>query len=66
MYIDYRELNNKTKNDSYALPRTDEILEALSNNKFFTILDMKSGYHQIEVFENHKERTAFAVGPLGF
>ena len=28
--------------------------------------DMKSGYHQIELFEPHKERTAFTVGPLGF
>ena len=27
---------------------------------------MKSGYHQIEIEEFHKERTAFTVGPLGF
>jgi hypothetical protein len=27
---------------------------------------MKSGYHQIEIEEEHKERTAFTVGPLGF
>lgn len=27
---------------------------------------MKSGYHQIEIKEKHKERTAFTVGPLGF
>ena len=27
---------------------------------------MKSGYHQIEVEESHKERTAFTVGTLGF
>ena len=27
---------------------------------------MKSGYHQIELYEPHKERTAFTVGPLGF
>ena len=66
MCIDYRELNNRTKKDAYALPRTDDILEALSNNKFFTILDMKSGYHQIEVYEKHKEQTAFTVGPFGF
>jgi hypothetical protein len=32
MSNDYRELNNRTKKDCYALPRTDEILEALSNN----------------------------------
>jgi hypothetical protein len=27
---------------------------------------MKSGYHQVEILEQHKERTAFSVGPLGF
>ena len=66
MCVDYRQLNMRTKRDSYALPRVEDILDALSGNKFFTILDMKSGYHQIEVQEDHKERTAFTVGPLGF
>ena len=64
--IDYRQLNSRTVKDNYALPRIDEILDSLSGNKFFTVLDMKSGYHQIEIEENHKERTAFTVGPLGF
>ena len=66
MCVDYRQLNMRTKKDSYALPRVEDILDSLSGNKFFTILDMKSGYHQIEVQEDHKERTAFTVGPLGF
>ncbi|KAK3108916.1 hypothetical protein FSP39_018571 [Pinctada imbricata] len=66
MCVDYRQLNQRTKKDSYALPRVEDILDALSGNKYFTILDMKSGYHQIEVHEAHKERTAFTVGPLGF
>jgi len=64
--VDYRQLNERTVKDSYALPRVEEILESLSGNKFFTVLDMKSGYHQVEVSEDHKERTAFTVGPLGF
>ena len=66
MCIDYRQLNLRTKKDSYSLPRIEDILNALAGNKYFTILDMKSGYHQIELFEPHKERTAFTVGPLGF
>lgn len=64
--IDFRELNQRTIKDSYSLPRVDEILDFLSGNKYFSILDMKSGYHQIEIEEKHKERTAFTVGPLGF
>ena len=64
--IDYRQLNSRTIKDNYALPRIDDILEQLSGNKFFSVLDMKSGYHQVETAEEHKERTAFTVGSLGF
>ena len=66
MCVDYRQLNKRTIKDSYALPRIEEILDTLSGSKYFTVLDMKSGYHQVEVFEEHKCRTAFTVGPLGF
>ena len=40
--------------------------DTLSGSKYFTVFDMKLGYHQIEVFKEHKCRTAFTVGPLGF
>ena len=66
MCIDYRQLNTNTIKDSYALPRSEEIFEALGGNHYYTVLDMKSGYHQVEVEESHKQRTAFTVGPLGF
>jgi hypothetical protein len=46
--------------------RIEELLDCLSGNRFFSVIDMKSGYHQVEIFEDHKERTAFSVGPLGF
>jgi len=66
MCVDYRQLNQRTIKDSYALPRIEEILDSLSGAKYFTVLDMKSGYHQVEIEETHKQRTAFTVGPLGF
>jgi hypothetical protein len=66
MYIDFQQLNTNTINDSYALPRSEEILETLGGNNYYSVLDMKSGYHQVEVEELHKQRTAFTVGPLGF
>ena len=66
MCVDYRELNQRTIKDSYALPRVDEILESLAGNRYFSVIDMKSGYHNVDVHEPHKERTAFTVGPLGF
>ena len=66
MCVDYRQLNKRTIRDSYALPRIEDLLDTLSGSKYFTVLDMKSGYHQVEVFEEHKCRTAFTLGPLGF
>ena len=66
MCVDYQQLNTNTVKDSYALPRSEEILEALGGKHYYTVLDMKFGYHQVEVEESHKQRTAFTVGPLGF
>ncbi|KAK3106295.1 hypothetical protein FSP39_017215 [Pinctada imbricata] len=64
--IDYRQLNGRTIKDNYALPRIKDIIENLAGNRFFSVLDMKAGYHQVEIAEEHKERTAFTVGSLGF
>lgn len=64
--VDFRQLNARTIKDSYALPKIEELLDALSGSKYFSVLDLKSGYHQVEIVEEHKERTAFTVAPLGF
>ena len=64
--VEFRQLNKRTIKDSYALPRIEELLDSRSGAKFFSVLDMKSGYYQVEIEESHKERTAFTVGPLGF
>lgn len=66
MCVDFRQLNQRSIKDAYALPRIEEILDCFAGNKYFSTVDMKSGYHQVEIFEPHKERTAFTVGPLGF
>ena len=64
--IDLRKLNARTIKDSYALPRIDETLDLLGGAKYFTALDLKSGYWQVELDEASKPLTAFTVGPLGF
>ena len=66
MCIDYRDLNSRTVKDSYSLPRVEELFDCLGGMSYFSVLDMKSGYHQVEILESHKQRTAFTVGPLGF
>uniref|UniRef100_A0A8C1X488 ribonuclease H n=1 Tax=Cyprinus carpio TaxID=7962 RepID=A0A8C1X488_CYPCA len=63
--IDYRKLNLQTVKDAYALPNLEESFSALIGSKWFSVLDLKSGYYQIEVNEADKPKTAF-VTPLGF
>ena len=59
---DYRKLNDLTKKDSYPLPRIDSTLDELAGSTWFSTLDLKSGYWQVEVEEKDREKTAFSVG----
>ena len=58
--VDFRKLNQVTKKNSYPLPLIDDILALLGKAKFFTSLDLKSGYWQVLMDEKDKEKTAFA------
>ena len=60
--VDYRKLNNVSHKDSYPLPRIDDTLEALAGSKWFSTLDLKSVYWQVELNTEDKEKTAFSSG----
>ena len=55
-------MNDVTVKDSYPLPRSDDSVEALSGARWFSTLDLKSGYWQVELDEQAKEKTAFSIG----
>uniref|UniRef100_L7LV95 RNA-directed DNA polymerase n=1 Tax=Rhipicephalus pulchellus TaxID=72859 RepID=L7LV95_RHIPC len=57
--VDYRNLNKVTKKDVYPLPRIDDALDCLSGAKYFSSIDLRSGYWQIAVDEMDREKTAF-------
>ena len=65
MCIDYRQLNAKSEPDAYPLPRINHILDRLRESRFFTSLDLRSGYWQIPVDPESRKFTAFTVPGRG-
>ena len=74
MCIDYWALNKKTMKNRYPIPRIDELMDELRGSKFFSKIDLRSGYHQIHVrdqdvpkiaFRCHYSHFEFLVMPLG-
>lgn len=61
MVIDYRKLNAITIPDKYPIPEINEVLANLGKNKWFTIIDLKSGFHQIPLRNSDIEKTAFSI-----
>lgn len=59
--VDFRKLNQITRKDAYPLPRIDDTLDTLTNSKWFSTLDLASGYWQIRMHPRDKPKTAFAT-----
>ena len=59
--VDYRKVNAATKKDVYPLPRIDDILDTLGKSRYFTTLDLSSGFWQIEMDPATRDKSAFST-----
>ena len=57
--VDYRGLNSVTKKDNFPLPRIDDLLDQIGESRYFSTLHLASGYWQIAMDPNSREKTAF-------
>ena len=63
--IDFHWLNSWTKKDAYPLPRMQETMESMVGARFFSTMDLKSGFWQVEMAKDSQQYTAFTVGSMG-
>jgi len=61
VFIDFRKLNMKTDDDKYPIPNISVILSNLGKAQYFTTLDLKSGFHQIELAGKDRKKTSISV-----
>ncbi|GJY29602.1 putative reverse transcriptase domain-containing protein [Tanacetum coccineum] len=59
MCIDYRELNKLTVKNRYLLPRIDDLFDQLQRSSVYSLIDVRSGYHQLRVHQEDIPKSAF-------
>lgn len=61
LVVDFRQLNKKIIDDKFPLTRLDDVLDTLGRAKYFSTLDLTSSFHQIELDEESRSKTAFST-----
>ena len=61
MCVDYRQLNDVTIRNKYPLPRIDDLFDQLSGAKVFSKVDLRTGYHQLNIKKEDIPKTAFTT-----
>lgn len=64
MCVDFRKLNAVTEDCVSPFPLIEDALQALTGSKYFSVMDLASGFHQIPMKPEDVEKTAF-ITPWG-
>ena len=64
--IDFQRLNAQTRKDTFLLPQIHDTIDALSGSKYYTTVDLLSGFWQTPMEESLKQYNTFTLGTLGF
>lgn len=59
LVVDFRKLNEKTIKDKFPMPIISDVLDRIGKAKYFSILYLASGYHQVEIEENDIQKLHF-------
>lgn len=57
--MDYRELNKATVKNRFSIPLVDDLLDELHGSKWFSNVDLRSGYNQVRMDENDVHKITF-------
>jgi hypothetical protein len=59
MCVDYGSLNEVTIKNKYPLPRIEDLFEQMKGASIFLKIDLRSGYHQLKIWESDIPKTTF-------
>lgn len=61
MVVDFQKLNDNTITDKYPIPEINTMIQNLGKARIFSTVDLESGFHQIKIKREDREKTAFSI-----